>query len=74
MDILWATDTKPKGHVLKSCRLFVKNCQDTKKWVNEIATIVCLKTSLQLFIFSIMSIVLVQWYVIFWDNQWNTSD
>ena len=29
---------------------------------------------MQLFIFSIMSIFLIQWCVIFWANQWNMSD
>ena len=26
-----AIDRKPKGYILKSCRFFVKNCQDTKE-------------------------------------------
>ena len=68
--MFWATDRKLKGHVLKSCSFFVKNCQDIKKLLNTIAT----QNSLQLLFFSIISIMLAQWCVIFWANQWNMSD
>ena len=40
MDIFWAIDRKPKGHVLKSFNFFVKNPQDMKKCLNKIAAIV----------------------------------
>ena len=31
MYISGAIDRKPKGYILKSCRFFVKNCQNTKE-------------------------------------------
>ena len=68
--MFWATDRKLRGHVLKSCSFFVKNHQDIKKLLNTIAS----QNSLQLLFFSIMSIMLAQWCVIFWGNQWNMSD
>ena len=40
MYIFGAIDRKPKGYILKSCSFFVKNCQDTKEWVNKITAIV----------------------------------
>ena len=42
-----------------------------KIWKNDL--MIKLKIYLQLFIFSIMSIILVQWCAVFWANQWNTS-
>ena len=60
MDAFRAIDRKLKGHNLRSCSFFVKNRQDMKKLLNKIAAIVYLKISLQLFIFSIMSISLAQ--------------
>ena len=33
--MLQAIDRKPKGYIHKSCRFFVKNSQDTKKWLNN---------------------------------------
>ena len=59
MHIFWAIDRKPKEHILKVVG-FVKNGQDTKKWLNKITTTAQLKISLQLVVYSIMSIVLVQ--------------
>ena len=45
-----------------------------KKRPKKISTIVWLNIFLQLFIFNIMYIVLVQSRVPFWANQWGTSD
>ena len=33
-------DRNLNGHILKSCRFFIENCQDMKKWLNKITTIV----------------------------------
>ena len=67
MDLFQTIDRKPKGHILKVVG-FVKNRQDTKKWFNKI-TIVELKIFLQLVIYSIMSIILVQQCARFRSNK-----
>ena len=60
MEIFRANHRKPKGYILlKVIGFFVKNCQDMKKCLNKI-TIVSLKIYLQLVIFSLMAIILIQ--------------